>query len=368
MSKVALVLSGGGARGAYQAGAYKAIAEIIRTNNLPKFDIVFGMSAGAINAAYIVEHIDEFNGDNLVKMWNSLNTEQIYRIDSESLVKFLLKIGWDFLFNKKVISSLYDASPLSVFLEKKINFDKINQNIKEGKVSALGFAATNYYSNENITFYNSNSDDIKPWSRINRKGIVCELKKEHIMASASIPILFPPVEIDNDFYGDGCINNSHPLSPVIKLKAEKILIISTQNNKKGYNLGHKPAISKIIAGLINSLMYDAVNQDIERIDRENELISHLTQEQKGVAAHRKIITTKMLTPQIDLSGVALNEIKNFPKIAKKFFIGGVGQGADSSELISYLFFEKDYTEKLTQIGYKETIDRQQEIIDFLKNS
>ena len=101
---------------------------------------------------------------------------------------------------------------------------------------------------------------------------------------------------------------------------------------------------------------------------ENPEAGDLTPEQKGVAAHRKIITTKMLTPQIDLSSVALNEIKNFPKIAKKFFIGGVGQGADSSELISYLFFEKDYTQKLTQIGYQETIDRQQEIIDFLKNS
>ncbi|MDG2296744.1 MAG: patatin-like phospholipase family protein, partial [Gammaproteobacteria bacterium] len=242
-NKVGLVLPGGGARGAYQIGVLKGINEILPDKVKNPFSVISGTSVGAINASVIASKADSFIDavDLLNNIWGNFKTNRVYKTDSLTMFKsslhWLVTIvsGGTLVKNPK---SLLNNAPLRKLLSDSINLDHIISNIDEGNLEAFAITAAGYSSRKSITFFQSNKKNIN-WEKFRRMGIESRVITDHLMASVALPLIFPAVNIDNEFFGDGAMRHATPLSPAIRLGAEKLLIITTDNNKKNPETNEK---------------------------------------------------------------------------------------------------------------------------------
>lgn len=359
-----LMLSGGGARGAYQAGCLQAISEINKSKQNP-FKVVSGISAGSINGAFVASHADDFykGSHQLVEFWSQLKTENVIKTNSFSVAKNAFKWIFDLGFGKmrkgNKIKFLMDSAPLKNLLQDIVPLERISQNIKNGYLESLAITATDYSTNRNITFVETGNEKLVHWKRVNRESLFTDITIDHIMASSALPFLFPPIRVDKAYYGDGALRNTAPLSSAIHLGAKKLIIIGVKTTEQHDHFVHTlPTPARLLSCLINSALLDGIDIDLERLDRLNRLItSDCTFDNHEFS----VVDYLYLCPSKDISEIAEEYFYLLPGNFR-YLINGLGSMDESAELISYLLFEGKYCEKLCQLGYQDTLNRSEEIL------
>jgi NTE family protein len=375
-----LVLSGGGARAAYQAGVLKAISDLLLESGFEgqPFSVYTGESAGAINVSLLASHADNFQrgASELWDCWNDLEMDDILATSPVALLanatRWAAELSMGGLLNRKSPVYLLDNGPLKKYLKPKIEFGRIRDLLHENKLRGLGISVTNYATGSAISFFES-SVKTGPWSRSHRLGLPTELKLEHVMASTAIPILFPPVRIGQSYYGDGSVRLKAPLSPAIHLGAESILAIGlryyrTAQQTLEINESWKMkaiSIADVAGVLLNAGFLDNLDGDLERLERINNTLRLIPKEKhKDLPNELRPITTLAMRPSEDLGQLAADNIDNFG-ILLKFLLRGLGSTKSSgADLVSYLAFDKAYTRKLLKLGYQDGLAQKKALLEF----
>ncbi len=372
--KISLVLSGGGARGAYQVGVLKAVAEILKpTSDDPPFKILSGSSAGAINTAKLATGSQNFSTatDDLIQLWSNIKSEQVFKTDLLSLNKFGLSA---LLSTTKKFNALLDTTPLKKLIEDNCQFDRIQTNLESGVYDSIIITANNYSSNTATSFIQSAArvnQELMFWKESRRKAVHAELKAEHIMASSAIPVLFPPINIQGQPHGDGCVRNNTPCSPSLRMGADKLFVIGVRTQSSAdvvlnseQKINTEASMVRIFNTLLNAVLLDSVEQDVQRIQRMNELVEEVKKiEPRFESKKIKIIPALCISPSVDIGEIARQKAHHMPRILR-MSINAFGQLDEASEILSYLLFDKEFCKNLIDIGYSDALKQKTDIERF----
>ncbi len=382
MDHVGLVLTGGGARAAYQVGAIRAFAEILPRGARP-FDVLSGISAGAINAVALGTVHDDFHkaAERLGSTWSELTPDRVYRTGAWRLARigsrWIRDLSTGGLVRKSGINYLLDPAPLRKLIETELLFGRMRRHIRAGQLRGVAVSATNYNTGNGVTFFEA-APDVAPWTRSTRIGVRARIAADHVMASAAIPVFFPPVPIQGSFFGDGCVRMYYPMSPAIHLGAERIVAISQRYlrppaesaAREGRSNGDaRPVMpmSEIAGVLLNAVVLDTLDSDLERLNRINrtlELVPRSKLENGDLDV--RPLPALVLRPSQDLGKLAADGYHRFP-VMLRYLLGGIGAtGHAGEDLLSYLAFEPIYIRRVMDLGYADTIARRDEIADFLQ--
>jgi NTE family protein len=382
MAKLGLIMTGGGARGAYQAGVLKRIGEIkqIETHGNP-FPIIEGSSAGAINGSAIASGSDDVPLATRViaHLWSELRPSDVFRCDlltqARNSLTWIMDLSFGGFFGGGNAHSLLDATPLRDFLNKHFHCDRIQANIKQGHLYALAISATNYNSGKSYLFIQGKKGH-PMWNRSRRVTLATQITVDHICASAAIPLVFQPVKLKTArgfaFFGDGCVRLQQPLSPIIRLGAERILAIGVrcdnlERQEEAAPNEKEPSLAQVMGVLFNVMFLDHLATDIEHLDRLNKLLSSGHIQQPGIETCEQMrpLTSLVITPSVPLSQVAEQHQRDMPYLIQ-YFMNGLGRdAAHCADLMSYLLFTPQYTRALIDIGYNDADERIDEIEEFL---
>ena len=379
MSKNAIVLTGGGARAAYQAGVMRALYEILKEDK-SLFEIITGTSAGAINAVYLAANSADWDiaTNQLWDLWAGLSPQDIFDLGALSIGK----LGSKWLAGATVgglapkgsgVNHLLDTDPLRNLLKREIDFDSLNKIISSGQLQGFAVSTTNYYSGSSVVFHNT-TNAIDDWARSDRFSVRTDIVLEHIMASSAIPMFFPPENIGESWYGDGCLRQSTPLSPAIHLGAEKIIAIGIRaphsvdrQRDLAFMANRNPSIGQIAGVLMNAVFLDAMEADVERLSRVNQTLYHLDKQKRDDHfSALRAIPILMLRPSQDLGAMTAQLSKKMPPMLH-YLLKGIGvTGNEGLDLLSYLAFDKSYSLPLMDLGRQDTLARSEEIKRFLE--
>ncbi|WP_413291545.1 patatin-like phospholipase family protein [Bdellovibrio sp. HCB337] len=372
-----LVLSGGGARGAYQVGVLSAIADIAQSSGIHEaFNIYTGVSAGAINATFLAAGADDFTtaSKSLVDLWSQLTSDQVFYSDVASIGK----IGLNWMKSASVAGfvgptpgqALLDTTPLHNLLKDRLPFAKIQNNIDRGILKALAITAMDYQSSTAITFVQGKKE-LPDWQKSRRYSEKAQINAEHVLASSAIPLLFPPVGVDQRFFGDGCVRNTAPCSPSIYLGAQKILVIGVRRQKgtayenRIMQSAKAPSIGRVLNVLLNSVMLDGVELDVERLERINSLIDQIPPGVHQGLTYKKVDFV-WVSPSADIGEIAAQKHMKLPHIIR-YLLKGLGSISETSEIVSYLLFDPSFCTQLIEIGYEDGMKQKEEIRRFLES-
>ncbi|HTS51497.1 MAG TPA: patatin-like phospholipase family protein [Bryobacteraceae bacterium] len=380
-----LVMTGGGARGAYQAGVLKRIGELERVRGKGNpFPIIGGASAGAINGAALAIGSDDFSTatEVLTQLWSGIHPSDVFRTDAMSQARnsitWIMDLSFGGVLGGGNAQSLLDATPLRHFLNKHVKCDRIQTNISRGHLYAFAISATNYNSGKSYLFIQGKKGH-PIWNRVRRVTVATKITVEHLCASAAIPLVFPAVRLEvgreSAFFGDGCIRLQQPLSPVIRLGADRILAIgvrgeNTEHQNESQSDRRNPSLAQVLGVLLNVMFLDHLAADVEHLERLNELIrmGRIGSAGKDGPEKMRALRALIITPSVDLSKLAAQHQKDMPYLLS-YFMSGLGRDAEScADLMSYLLFTPRYTNALIDLGYHDADGRMDEIEDFLFSS
>ncbi|SHI15261.1 patatin-like phospholipase family protein [Pollutimonas bauzanensis] len=391
-SPVGLILTGGGARAAYQVGVLSGIMDILDPARAPgfanPFAIICGSSAGAINAAAMACFADDPHTgmERLRKLWSDLHTGMVYRADAAGLLRTgllwlgILAMGWLLpgLRNRQP-QSLLDNQPLGELLSATLDFDRLRDNLSRNHLDALAITATAYTTGEHLTFYQSHGT-IKPWQRSLRQAVPCAIGVDHLLASSSIPFIFPAramlVRGQTAWCGDGSMRQLAPMSPAIHLGAKKIFVIGTGYNDDTHPEKRKvdtkyPTLAQIGGHALSNIFLDSISMDVERMERINGLLAQLPPNVLKSQSLRPV-STFSITPSRSLDEIALAHLEQMPRAARALFrvigVSSNSRQASGGALISYLLFEASYTQELIRLGRADSMSRIEEVKAFFKET
>ncbi len=362
-----IVLTGGGARGAYQVGVLRGIAR-----HFPdlRFPIITGTSAGAINAIYLAAHPGSpaEAAEDLCRLWGKLEFSDVFRVDSWSLARNTLRwasgLGLGVGSGNKMLG-LLDTEPLRGLLRRELGTNNeipnIERNIAAGRLDAVALMTVKYSTGQTLSWVQGR--DIETWERPARRSLKTELTVEHVMASAALPLMFPAVQLDGEWFGDGGIRMAAPLSPALHLGAKRILAISNQYprsqkeaNQPTSNVYPPPA--QIAGNLLNAIFLDVLDQDVERLERLNRLLRKLPPEEREGMEPVDIL---MMRPSEDLGRLSAQYEPRLPK-SFRFLTRNLGtRKTDSPDSLSLLMFQGDYMKRLIEVGERDAESRIDEI-------
>jgi NTE family protein len=377
-----LVMTGGGARGAYQAGVLKRIGETprVQAHGNP-FPIIGGTSAGAINGSALAAGSDNFASVTqvLASLWSRLKPTDVFRADvvaqARNSFTWIMDLSFGAILGGGHARSFLDATPLRHYLHAHLDCDRIQNNIKRGYLYALAISATNYNSGKSYLFIQG-AKGHPMWNRSRRVTLATKITVEHICASAAIPLVFQPVRLKTArgtaFFGDGCVRLQQPLSPVIRLGARKIFAVGV----RGESLEHQeeaapdekdPSLAQVMGVLFNVMFLDHLATDVEHLQRLNQLLKdgHIGETGLEGCERMRPLVPLLITPSVDLSELARQHQRDMPYLIQ-YFVSSLGRDAAScADLMSYLLFTSKYTQDLIDIGYHDADRRIDEIEDFL---
>jgi NTE family protein len=389
-----LVLTAGGARGAYQAGVLKRIGEVRGLRDKPSpFPIIAGASAGAINGACMAAYAAHFGEatSQLARLWSQLKMTDVVRIDTRSLATNVAKIAADFTIGAVTgagrTQSLLDAAPLLKFLTRSLPVNGIRDAIAQGHLYALAITATGYHSGRAFTFIEGREGH-PTWQKSRRVALQATITPQHVCASAAIPIVFQPVPLVaagvTAYFGDGAMRLTTPLSPAIRLGADKLFAIGIRSQAAAGDLLRaemapsaagetlrRPPLSQICGVFLNAIFLDHLDADLEHLKRMNELIgAYQAMSQRAAAVEvsepMRIVHPLSIAPSEDLAVVAKTLAHRMPRTIR-FAMEGLGTpDAQSADLLSYLLFDSAFTRELISIGYRDANARIDEIEAFLR--
>ena len=376
LGEIALVMGGGGARGAYQVGLLRHLARRYPNLRLP---ILTGVSAGAVNVAHLAQHTGTFEAavTSLERLWRSLSPEQVFHVDAPTLVTNFLRWGVRLVSGGTVVETqtrgLVDTSPLRTFLTRALGPQEgvltgIAQNIARGSLRAVALSTTDYGTGQSIVWMQGRN--IEEWERPKRRSISTRLTVEHVMGSSALPFFFPAVRIEDSWHGDGGIRLTAPLSPALHLGAHKILAISTRYDRsqaeanrpliRGY-----PPPAQVLSILYNAIFLDLIDQDVLRLERMNFVLRKLLPEQRS---GMRVVNILVLRPSRDLGKLSSEYEALLPGFFR-FLTRGLGTRETASpDILSLLMFQENYLGRLIELGEEDAEARAEEIDRFLNGS
>lgn len=394
-----LVLTAGGARGAYQAGVLKRLGEIPAFRDAPSpFTIVTGASAGAINGAMIAAGSSSFGPTTaqLAAVWSQLVCEHVFHTDALSLGRGVAGLLQDLmlggLLGRTVTHALLDASPLRAYLGRSLPMGGIADAIRRGHLYAVAITAASYHSGRCYTFIQGRPGH-PLWRKSRRVSLPVELAVDHVLASAAIPMVFPPVRVSTTagalWFGDGAMRLVTPFSPAIRLGASRVLAIGIRSQRAAEVLSREelasaeaegaagselscPPLAQICGVFLNAIFLDHLDADLDHLERMNELIrSYGTagpppEAGSGPSEPMRPVAPLVVSPSEDLALVAQRFAHRMPVLVRYVMEGLGTPDAQSADLMSYLLFDSAYTRALIDIGYRDAHARIDEIEAFLR--
>ena len=383
-----LVLSGGGARAAYQIGVLSAVARIRRdcaAAVVNPFPVIAGTSAGAINAAALACGSDDFDGTivRLREVWENFSAEQVYRADPIGIIRTgarwltMLSVGWVIArWRHARPRSLLDNAPLEGLLRRLVPLERLPSMMDSGHLQALAITASSYGSGLHVTFYEARRDFV-PWTRSQRIAVRDRIDVPHLLASAAIPFVFPAVKLDlhgsSEYFGDGSMRQSAPISPAVHLGARRILVIGAGrlHEPPGPRAGSTeyPSLAQIAGHAMSSIFLDSLAVDVERLQRINATLALLPQETRAATSLRPI-EVLVIAPSQRLDDIAARHLQSLPAPVRAMLravgVSGEGREARGGALASYLLFEAAFTRELVALGIADTMARRDVVAGFFE--
>jgi NTE family protein len=366
---IGLVLTGGGARSAYQVGVLLSLAELLPRARNP-FQVIVGTSAGAVAASVLAAEAHRWRRAvaGLERVWANFRSEQVFHVDSPHMLRagahwvLALMSGGLVLAPPK---SMLDNSPLRALLERHVDCAGVRRSNARGHLRAFALCATSSASGQSVAFFDG-IDSIHDWSRSQRIGRRCEFTLDHLMASAAIPLLFPPMKIGEEYFGDGAMRQLNPLSPAIHLGADRLLIIGVRARRAaGVTVSRvqssMPTPGEIFGYMLDTLFTDQIYGDLEQLERINTLVESAPDATRG----ERHVETLMLAPSVDPREIAARHLAEIPRGLRALLRVIGGRDPSSSQLASYLIFEAGYTRALIELGYRDAMEARSALIAFM---
>lgn len=386
-----LLLTGGGARAAYQVGVLKALATLRREAGLAgtsnPFPIISGTSAGAINAAALACRADDFDiaVDDLVRVWENFTADQVYRADMLGVMKSgarwlsLLSVGWLVARWRRVRpKSLLDNSPLHHLLQEMVPLERLPELVRQGHLQALAVTASSYTTGQHLTFFQGDKR-LMPWVREQRQSMRDRITHEHLLASSAIPFVFPAMPLSvhghDEYFGDGSMRQSAPIAPAIHLGAQRVLVVGAGRmtepacERKSRPTASYPSLAQIAGHALSNIFLDALAVDVERVRRINSTLSLIDPAQRH-ASPLKPVELLVIAPSQRLDAIAARHLHALPGPVRAM-LGALGVSSDVADargaaLASYLLFESSYTRELVDLGFADTWARRSEVRSFFR--
>ena len=374
--KTGLVLPGGGARGAFQVGVLKAVAELLPRGTGNPFPIISGTSAGAVNSVVLATRAHNFRSAvaELERVWGHFHCRQVYRTDHFTMLKSSLHWIAALAFGGLLVGmprTLLDNTPLRKLLSRNVHFPRIRDAIEAGHLDAVSITAAGYSSARSISFFEARPEQ-RSWERTRRLGRRTELGLEHLMASIAVPYVFPPARIGGEWFGDGAMRQATPLSPAVHLGADRILVVGIRDemgDAEPQDAGEPPSFAQIAGYMLDTLFMDGLYSDLERITRINELVDAVPAEPLRVGGQlMRPIDTMVIVPSEDLRVIAERYRAELPFAIRALLRGIGGHRPGEDKLLSFLLFEKAYTRELMRLGYRDAMGVKEQLLDFVSGA
>ncbi|PWB36064.1 Patatin [Pseudomonas sp. SDI] len=372
-----LILSGGGARAAYQVGVLAGIADLLPPGAANPFPVIVGTSAGAINAVTLASGALHFPEAirRLTAFWQGFRSHQVLRSDWPGVIRQASRfVGHSLLgLGAQAPVALLDSSPLRTLLNDHLDLDGIGHAIEQQQLRAVAVTAFGYESGQAVTFYQGKGA-IDPWLRHRRIGMPTRLSVEHLLASSAIPLLFAPIKLGQEYYGDGAVRQSAPISPALHLGASRVLVVGVSGNphqpapgdgQQRIFSGVQPSLAQIGGHLLNSTFIDSLEDDLELLQRLNYL-SHLlpadlNKRRLGMAP----VEVLVVAPSQPLDEIAARHRRELPAALRVFLRGPGATKTSGAGVLSYLLFEAGYCSELIELGRRDALAKREQLCQFL---
>ncbi len=367
--RAGLVLTGGGARAAYQVGVLKALRDILGRPEHNPFPILCGTSAGAINAAHLAVYAEDFarGVGSLLEVWEHMRCEHIYRTDVLSIARSGARwLASLMLLSRSNAASLLDNSPLSDMLAA-MPFERIQSHIDAGALYAVCVTASGYTSGQSVSFFQG-GPGLEGWERNQRIGAAVTLRVEYLLASAALPFIFPAVKVHREYFGDGSMRQIAPISPALHLGADRVLVVGTGRQASDQARARSnvyPSLAQIAGHALNSIFLDSLMVDVERLQRINRTVSLIAPDKLAEAGvGLRPVKVLFILPSQPIERLAARFVHELPR-SVRFILRPTGAlNRAGSNLASYLLFEESFCRALIDLGYQDTLAREAEVRDF----